>query len=283
VVAGALVLLLVTPWQNRRPTLAERALAAVGAGPVVHAVVEYSWPQHVVVDLATGSERERVHRAEYWFDDQRDTLRASYSTDGSEPMEYAETSGLSQREPQLDPALAGFATQYRDALANGQAHVAGDATVEGRPAKRIEFAPRSAGAVEEVTVDAKTYLPLSFHTTYPPGRRSPEWRVLTIESIARDAADFSAAKPSPPTPPTARFPQAARFRSRWPKEPWARGRSGSGPRLKAMRSTRSNSSRRPYGSQTRPGSRASSSASSMARFAFRSDATRRQVHRRIQQ
>jgi hypothetical protein len=47
-------------------------------------------------------------------------------------------------------------------------------------------------------VDAKTYAPLSFHSTYPPGRRSPEWRVRTIESMARDAADFSAAKPSPP-------------------------------------------------------------------------------------
>jgi hypothetical protein len=38
----------------------------------------------------------------------------------------------------------------------------------------------------------------SLDSTYPAGRRSPEWRVRTIESMARDAADFSAAKPSPP-------------------------------------------------------------------------------------
>ena len=194
VVGAVLALLLVAPWQSRGPSVVDRALAAVGAGPVVHAVVEYSWPQDVVVELASGVERERVHRAEYWFDEQGGKLRASYSTDGSEPIEYAESGVMLQ----LDPALGGFVTQYRDALANGHAQVVGDATVDGRPAKRIEFSPGSGGAVEEVTVDAKTYAPLSFHSTYPPRRRSPEWRVLTIESIPRKAADFSVATPSQP-------------------------------------------------------------------------------------
>jgi hypothetical protein len=187
VAAAAAAVLVVAPWRGGGSSVVDRALAAVGAGPVVHAVVEYSWPQDVVVNLATGEERERVHRAEYWFDSDRKHLHARYTTDGAPPVDYVATG-----TEQLDASLAGFATQYADALADGRAHVVGSTTVGGRPAKRIQFAPGSSGAVEEVAVDAETYAPLTFHTTYPPARRSPEWRVLTIESVPRDPADFRA-------------------------------------------------------------------------------------------
>lgn len=192
VVAAALAVALVAPWESSGPSVVDRALAAVGAGPVVHAVVEYSWPQDVLVDLRTGAEHERVHRAEYWYDDERKVLRVRYSTDGNEPADY-----VASGEVGLDTSLAGFATEYREALESGAARFVGDTTVAGRRAKRIEFAPRGSGAVEEVTVDAVTYAPLRFHTTYPPsGRRSPEWHVLTIESLPRDPADFVPVEPS---------------------------------------------------------------------------------------
>jgi hypothetical protein len=194
VAALAALVLVVAPWRGGGSSVVDRALAAVGAGPVVHAVVEYSWPQDVVINVATGVERERVHRAEYWFDGDRKRLHARYTTDGGTPVDYV-ASG--DEEAQLDASLAGFATQYRDALADGRAEYAGETTFMGRPAKRIRFTPRSAGAVEEVTVDAETYAPVTFHTTYPPGRRSPEWRVLTIESTPRVAADFV----TPPSEP----------------------------------------------------------------------------------
>lgn len=187
-VVAACAVLLVAPWQSGGPSVVERALAAVGAGPVVHAVVEYSWPQDLVVDLATGAERERVHRHELWYDEQRRQLLYRSVTDGGEPIDYLVSGpALSVR---LDPALTGFATRYREALASGDARVVGDATVDGRPAKRIEFAPDGGGAVEEVRVDAETSVPLRFHSTYPGGRRSPEWRVATIESVPRDPASF---------------------------------------------------------------------------------------------
>lgn len=195
--SAAVVLLLVAPWQGRGRSVVDQALAAVGAGPVVHAVVEYSWPQDVVVDLATGAEQERLHRWEYWYDEERELLRVRYGTDGNEPADQVATGD----RVGLDASLAGFVTQYRDALADGRARVVGDATVDGKPAKRIEFAPRGAGAVELVTVDAESYVPLRFYTTYRPnGRRSPEWRVATIESVPRDRSDFSPAKSTQPRP-----------------------------------------------------------------------------------
>jgi hypothetical protein len=186
VAAATALVLVVAPWRGGGSSVVDRALAAVGAGPVIHAVVEYSWPQDAVVDLATGAERERVHRAEYWFDGERAKLRVRYSTDGGAHVDYV-ASGA--EEAQLDASLAGFATQYRDALADGRARLVGDTT--------IRFAPRTGGAVEEVTIDADTYRPLTFRTTYPPARRSPEWRVLTIESTPRDPADFRASPRGP--------------------------------------------------------------------------------------
>ena len=187
VAAAAVALLLVAPWQSRGPSIVDRALAAVGGGPVIHAVVEYSWPQDVVVNLATGAEHERVHRNEYWYDEQRHELRDRSITEGGTPIDYLVRGGLPAR---LDPALAGFGTDYRDALDNGRARVIGDTEVAGRPAKVIEFETRGSGAVEQVSVDATTFAPLTFETTFTGGRRSPTWRVVTIESVARDPADF---------------------------------------------------------------------------------------------
>jgi hypothetical protein len=195
VAAAAVVLLLLAPWQSHGPSIVDRARAAVGGGPVIHAVVEYSWPQDVVVNLASGAERERVHRQELWYDEERGDLRDRLSADGAAPVDYLVHDGVPER---LDPALTGFTTEYRDALADGRARVVADLQVDGRPAKRIEFAPRNGGAVEQVDVDARTLVPLRFRETYPPnGRRSPVFHVVTIESVPRDPSDFTLPK-SPP-------------------------------------------------------------------------------------
>jgi hypothetical protein len=194
VAAAAVALLLVGPWQGPGASVVDRALAAVGGGPVIHAVVEYSWPQDVVVNLATGAEHERVHRNEYWYDEQRGTLRDRAVTEGGSAIDYIVRDGV---EARLDRALAGFGTGYRAALSDGRARVTGNTVFNGRPAKLIEFEPGSSGAVEEVTIDAKTFIPLSFHTTYEGGRRSPEWRVVTIESVSRDPLNFTLPKSTP--------------------------------------------------------------------------------------
>jgi hypothetical protein len=174
-VAAAVALLLVAPWQG--PTLVDRALAAVGGGPVLHAVAEYSWPQDVVVDLATGAERERLHRYEYWYDEQRSALRVRVSTDGGPGVDYVGR-GEGAR---LDPVLSGFATQYRAALENGQA-----TATDGR----LDFAAQGGGGVQSVVLDPTTGTPLRFYTTYPGGRRSPEWHIVSIEAVPREDADF---------------------------------------------------------------------------------------------
>ena len=103
-----MALALLGPWESRGPSVVDRALAAIGSGPVIHAVVEYSWPQDVVVNLATGAERERVHRYQFWYDESRRQLHSRVSADGG-----AGSDQLGEFDSaRLDPALAGFATRY---------------------------------------------------------------------------------------------------------------------------------------------------------------------------
>jgi hypothetical protein len=194
VAASAAALVLMGPFGGEKVGVLDRALAAVGSGQVVHAVVEYSWPQDVVVDLATGAERERVHRYEFWYDEQRQQLLHRSLTGGWVQIDHLISGAVGTR---IDPVLAGFATRYREALASGEARVIGDTSVDGRPTKRIEFDPREGGAVEEVLVDAETYAPVSFQETYPGGRKSPVWRVATIESVSYDPSIFREASAKP--------------------------------------------------------------------------------------
>ena len=74
---------------------------------------------------------------------------------------------MPEPRPALDPALAGFVTGYRDALASGQAMRDGSGTVDGRPVEWLRFAlPRDTGPArtERVAVDAATYLPVQVET-----------------------------------------------------------------------------------------------------------------------
>jgi hypothetical protein len=186
-VAAAVVLFLVAPWQNHGPNIFDRALAAVGTGPVIHAVVAFSGPNDVVVNLATGEERQRAHRNEFWYDAERGELRSRTSTDGGAPTDFATRDQLFAN---LTPAQGGFAIDYRDSLKRGDARVVGDAEVDGRRAKRIEFGPNRGGGVQQVTVDAETFVPLTMQTTYPGGFHTPVTHVLSIESLPYDASDF---------------------------------------------------------------------------------------------
>ncbi len=110
-----------------------------------------------------------------------------------------------EQPPTLDPALAGFVSGYRDALAGGDAKRAGTGEVEGRPVEWVEFEPRVTvdpitGAdlprVEQVAVDRDTGKPLLVRTLVG-GRVEPgsQVSITTAETLAPEQASF--AKPAP--------------------------------------------------------------------------------------
>jgi hypothetical protein len=196
--AGALV-----AWPDRGPGVVDKALAAVSTGPVIHAVVERSSPDNLVVNLATGLARERIHAIEYWYDRERSILHTRLLTDGKMLTEIVETPTGSDSDlghypggiaAQLDPALAGFVTRYRDALAKGAAEVVsrdGDVTII-----RISLGP---GATEDVGVDSDSYRPISL-TYRHQDQVMQTWRVASIEAVDRDSRFFAKPKRSAPRP-----------------------------------------------------------------------------------
>jgi hypothetical protein len=218
--AVAVAAVLAAPWRDN-PLATERALAALGHEPVIHAIVEQPSPRQTVIDLASGRERPEAPRSEYWYDDERDVLRVRLSI-GGRPLPGAEyvhspegfftDRGVQRdqmRPPQLDPALEGFASGYREALDSGEATVVGEEVVDGREAVILRFplppGPSGEQISEDVAVDADEYRPLRFRfsSTAAPGRTSP-WseapRVVEIETIPRDARDFEVPQGSEPRP-----------------------------------------------------------------------------------
>lgn len=217
-VAGA-VAILAAPWRDG-PLATERALAALGHQPVVHAIVEQPSPHDTVIDPASGRERPGdAHRTEYWYDGERDTLRVRLLV-GDKPLPGGEyllspegfftDRGVQRgqaRPPQLDPALEGFASGYREALDSGEATVVGEEVVDGRAAVILRFAlpPGPAGAQpsEEVAVDKDDYRPLRYRFSATPDRTlswSEAPRVVEIETIPRDPRDFEPPQPGEPRP-----------------------------------------------------------------------------------
>lgn len=89
-IAATVGLLLASPWGGR--SFAQKALAAVGDGPVVHVVV--TSPAIVgspIVDISTGKAIPRVQRTEVWFDGERDLTKRVQTLDGRVVDEVLET------------------------------------------------------------------------------------------------------------------------------------------------------------------------------------------------
>jgi hypothetical protein len=211
VAAAAIVGLLVSaPWQHRHaPSLVDRALAAVGTGPIIHAVIETETGM-TSVDLATEEERPVAATMELWFDQDRRIEHTLSRIDGQlqddrlvSPTGETALSGTipGGPAPVLDPALGKSVDGYREALANGDAKVFGDGSVNGRAVTWLQLAPTSWGN-ERVAIDKLTSEPVRVETSWNGGR-SWAYDVRSIESLPEGSGDFK-----PPIASTAPQPQA---------------------------------------------------------------------------
>ena len=209
VAAAAAVVLAVLDGRGERPVVAN-ALAAVGSGPVVHALIVAAIPGTNVVDLRSGRTKRQHVTVEYWFDERRGRLRTVVRHGGVVAAEMLQTRSGSAAsrgpvrlappaKPALDPALAGFVTRYREALATGVARTAGEGRAAGRDVVWLVFVQGSLR--ERVAVDRETYEPVVIEPVARDGRpRGMPWRVRLVESVARVEADFTRPRARPPAP-----------------------------------------------------------------------------------
>ena len=219
-VAVGIVVVLAAPWRDS-PLATDRALAALGRQPVIHAIVEQPSPRETAIDLASGRERVEAHRSEYWYDEARKVLRVRLSV-GSKLLpggEFLQSSdgfftdrGAHRAQalpPRLDPALEGFAGGYREALDNGEATIVGEEVVDGRDAVILRFSlpsgPSGNQISEDVAVDADNYRPLRFRfSSTAASGATRSWsdapRVVEIETIPRNPRDFEPPQSGEPRP-----------------------------------------------------------------------------------
>lgn len=209
-VAAVAALGLALPSGDGERSLVSEALAAIGAGPVLHARISARLPRTNVVDLASGRAKPQTITIEYWFDEPQGRLRTVVRRGGVLTEEVLQTraGATSSRGPvrlaagaeaALDPALAGFVTGYREALERGRAQVVEEDELEGR--RIVWLLLGAAAARERVAVDAETYKPLLITPLDRQGAASPfSWRVGLVQAVARVEADFAPPRRHPPAP-----------------------------------------------------------------------------------
>lgn len=156
-VAAVAALVLLSPWdRNSSPSIVDRALAAVGEGPVLHAVVRFPWGSRV--ELATGEVTAVDTEVEMWLDETKDVLHVLGRRDGQVIDEAAFKASEARADPftqQLDPfQLAGL---YRKLLGSGKVGVLREGVLHGREVVWLDLGPglgpgsRVRAAIEQGT------------------------------------------------------------------------------------------------------------------------------------
>jgi len=215
--AAALAIGLIAPWGHGRSftesAVAERALVAIGSGPVLHVVLRRETDSSYI-DLASGRERPAADMEEIWYDSERHFEHLKSSSElipDSESHEILQTpTGTwasynidpGPHAPDIDPALRGFFDGYRSALENGTAHITGSGTIDGHNVTWIEFAVKPGcihpyqACTERVAIDEASSLPLEIEWLRE-GKVASTIDIASIETLPAGSGDFSKPKRLP--------------------------------------------------------------------------------------
>jgi len=195
--AVAAALVLAWPFQANRGGVLDRALAAIGEGPVLHVVLRGEWGG-TLVDLNSGT-RNAVHgENEIWYDTARGRVHLVSRLGGVVQDEEL----YNPKQPPAD--LAALGREYKQALESGTARVSGEATIDGEPVVWVtihsELLPDVADGKDheweqQVAVSRRTFKPVALRETRDgePGPMTGQ-RVLQLEFLPAGRGDFSAAK-----------------------------------------------------------------------------------------
>jgi hypothetical protein len=181
---------------GQQASVLDRALAAVGDGPVLHVVFRGDWGG-TTVNLQTGERTPVYADQEIWYDADRGLVHQLDRLGGTVEYEYT------SRPLKTPPDLAALSGEYRQALNAGTARVRGDGIVEGEPVYwivyRSEMLPDVADGrdhefAQEIAVSKETFKPVAIRDTRDgiALREGSTRRVLELETVAADDADFTA-------------------------------------------------------------------------------------------
>ena len=193
--AALLVLALVAPWESdRRNPVLDRALAAVGAGPVLHVAERiYSGER---VHIASGRSSRIPTVSEVWYDGER-ALARLLARRGGQIVRDGLVSGEDAHEAgQFASGALTAAARYRVALERGDATIVREDVVRRRAVYwiRIAHEPDAFGQrfASEIAVDRVTYRPVRFRFLRDGKPTGYESELLVLEAVPRSEADFRA-------------------------------------------------------------------------------------------
>jgi hypothetical protein len=211
-VAAVVTLVLVAPWKAGGLNFTDRALAAIGNGPILHLKDRYkrfgvAVNQDVRVDLRTGRRQRLVLTQEVWADQITGLRRTINRVDGSVVDARVTTTcsnlpnGPQAGERVCIPGLLtgfDFDQQYREPLARGLFRRIGSGVFRGRPVVWLELTrqpPRYPRI--RVGVDSETYKPLVFRI-FAGNRLFVEDDLLVLESLPSGSVRFRVPKGGAP-------------------------------------------------------------------------------------
>src|SRR5215204_96654 len=175
----------------------DRALAAVGDGPVLRVVSE-TQIGGTLIELDGGRRTEIRATREVLFDPSRG-IRTTVRLRGVILEEYGAPTG--KRLGYAGEAMQAFTRDYREALRSGRANVLGEEVVGGTPVYwiRVPLGPKTPKArtpcrpykfCQDVAISRETYEPVYLSIT-PPGYKPRVLdRILMIESLPAGTADI---------------------------------------------------------------------------------------------
>ncbi|HEY5479366.1 MAG TPA: hypothetical protein VIJ84_07115 [Gaiellaceae bacterium] len=215
---------LIAPWQHGPgSSVVGRALAAIEDQPVLHVVFhDHITDSGGYVDLSSGQETPIIRTTEIWADRERGLERFKWSNEASGVFASAiigETLVTPERtwtstpqdlpggQPALPKWMTGFFDNYRSALEDGTAEVAGTGMVDGHDATWIEWTNINAdecplggvfgngistGCTERVAIDKASSLPL--RVEFQRNKAQYVIEIASIETLPAGSGDFSQPK-----------------------------------------------------------------------------------------
>jgi hypothetical protein len=178
-------LLLFWPGGGQSDSILDRALAAVGDGPVIHMVLQARTVEYY--DLERRKSRQAPVMQEIWFDPERGT-HSRASVEGRVLDDVLMPPGPG--EGGLEGRLVALGEAYRKALRGGDASVGEQEKVDGRAVYWISFEIRYPDVVvsHRVAVDAETYEPRIWR------EEALERPIVVWETFPAGRGDFTAAR-----------------------------------------------------------------------------------------
>jgi hypothetical protein len=195
--AAALVAVLLWPSGGGRNPIIDRALAAIGNGPVLHLVSRAPTGQELV-NLKTGRTTLPTFEYESWSDRRLTRFHFLIREKGRVIAEllYPQDRTRDMHVDAPDAAYAAFWSGYRRALSTGKAKIVSKGSLYGRPVYWLTF----SSPTNEVAVDRRTYKPVAFRSISPSGRHY-DIRLLLVRTEPFSTSAFKR-RTSTPNPVT---------------------------------------------------------------------------------